>query len=254
MHMRSSFAVIFCLLFCSAVGLRAQFSAPGSGGDSGRSADQERRARLSTMEAGPFARKPASFNTATLQPLEIPEDPTVLDQVGNFFKGLVGGIRIGGKNLGPSKNTITLDPPDFSVRDRREVESKFSILNRRKDVTELQFPNEQRIDLTVAKPDGEVIERWSEDRSFATQEGFVVINPNERIEYTEKLPTRDLQAGTTYTVRGEIKEYPEYEATTEVTPTNEAPRAAAPVVGPNSGDASITPAPVRRKPLRTPTF
>jgi len=46
-----------------------------------------------------------------------------------------------------------------------------------------------------------VIDRWSDDRAFQPEEGIVVINPRERIEYQEKIPTREMKAGESYRVQ-----------------------------------------------------
>ena len=62
------------------------------------------------------------------------------------------------------------------------------------------------------------MEKWSDDRSFSDQEGVVIINPKERIQYTEKVATREMKAGNSYTVKAEAVGYPEYTVEKTVVP------------------------------------
>ncbi len=63
-----------------------------------------------------------------------------------------------------------------------------------------------------------VIDRWSDDRSFQPQEGIVVINPNERIEYREKISTRDMKQGQAYEVEAMLKTDPDFRLQKPLTP------------------------------------
>jgi hypothetical protein len=63
----------------------------------------------------------------------------------------------------------------------------------------LQFPTDQRIELSLRSPDGASLFLWSEDRLFADTPSAVLINPGERLEYRVTVPTRDMVAGHQYT-------------------------------------------------------
>ena len=56
------------------------------------------------------------------------------------------------------------------------------------------------------------------DRSFQPQEGIVVINPNERIEYREKISTRDMKHGQAYEVEAMLKTDPDFRLQKPLTP------------------------------------
>ena len=65
---------------------------------------------------------------------------------------------------------------------------------------------------------GNVINRWSQDRAFDPNEGFVEINPAEFIVYSEKVPTSAMKAGETYTIEASLAGQDGYITSTTVTP------------------------------------
>jgi hypothetical protein len=92
------------------------------------------------------------------------------------------------------------------------------VRNNSKELTRLEFPTTQHIEILARNASGSVVERWSDDRGFQSEEGIVVINPRERIEYQEKISTRELRAGQTYTVEATLKSQPDYPASQSVNP------------------------------------
>jgi hypothetical protein len=46
----------------------------------------------------------------------------------------------------------------------------------------------------------------------------VVLNPNERIEFIEKVSTRDMRAGETYTIEAKLATQPEFPVSQTVVP------------------------------------
>ena len=57
-----------------------------------------------------------------------------------------------------------------------------------------------------------------EDRLFLLQEGVVIVNPKERIEYSEKVATRDMKPLEPY-IKADVIGYPDYSAEATVTPS-----------------------------------
>ena len=47
----------------------------------------------------------------------------------------------------------------------------------------------------------------------------MIINPRERIEYSEKVATREMQPSETYTIKADVVGYPDYTADDGVTPS-----------------------------------
>lgn len=135
-----------------------------------------------------------------------------------FFTSMFSSIRIG--KLGNAKQDaeIAVDPTEFSLADRREVEATFLVRNNGKKILRLEYPTTQRVELQVLNGSGAVVERWSDDRAFSDEEGYVFINPGERIQYQEKIPTRDMQPGVYNEITGEVANHPDYSATRRFVP------------------------------------
>jgi hypothetical protein len=136
-----------------------------------------------------------------------------------FFTDMFASVRLG--RLRPEKTTQNLKivPQAFSLAERRELDSTYTVRNNTKKIIRLDFNTTQRIDILTSDPAGKVVEKWSEDRAFQLQEGVVIINPKERIEYSEKVATREMKPLEPYTIKAEIIGYPDYTATTTVTPS-----------------------------------
>lgn len=147
----------------------------------------------------------------------------------SFFTDMFANVRIGGDE-GRRSSQIAIDPEKFSLDDRREILVNYSVTNRTREITKLDFPNAQRIEITVTDPAGKVIERWSDDRFFGEVTGVVMINPEERIEYSERIPTREMQPGVTYVIEASVPNYPEFTRTAKVTPTGQMRTEIMPVV------------------------
>ncbi len=96
------------------------------------------------------------------------------------------------------------------MAERRELDAKYTVLNNTKKIIRLDFNTTQRIDILTFDPAGKVVEKWSEDRLFMLQEGVVIINPKERIEYSEKVATRDMKPSEPYTIKADVIGYPDY--------------------------------------------
>jgi hypothetical protein len=145
-------------------------------------------------------------------------DDSASAMFGKFFTEMFTSINL--RKLRGRKTTekLTIDPPSFSLSDRREVEGIYTLRNDTGKLIRLDYATSQRIDIVTRDENGNIIDRWSDDRAFQPQEGIVIINPKERIEYREKIPTRDMKPGQPYTILAEIVGYPEYNAAQPVTP------------------------------------
>jgi hypothetical protein len=68
---------------------------------------------------------------------------------------------------------------------------------------------EQRIEILLHDSAGNIVTRWSDNRAFAEQVASVLINPNEHIEYSETIATRDLAPNKVFTVEVTVPAFPE---------------------------------------------
>ncbi len=125
---------------------------------------------------------------------------SAVSQIKNFFGGMFSSVNLGPLKTPPTTEKLAVDPEKFSLEERRELNVTYTIRNNTKNITRLEYPSSQRIDIVTYDSKGNVIDRWSDDRAFQPEEGIVVINPKERIEYQEKIPTREMKAGETYKV------------------------------------------------------
>jgi hypothetical protein len=150
----------------------------------------------------------------------------------HFFTDMFGSVRLIKQH---ASSELKVDPASFSLDDRRELTVTFTVENRTNRLVKLDFPTSQRIEILVRDSSGKVIEKWSDDRAFQDVSGVVMINPGERIQYEEKIATRDMQPGQTYIVEASMANTPEFTKTAPVKPSGK-PRAAAP-------DPSLQPTP-----------
>lgn len=136
-----------------------------------------------------------------------------------FFTDMFASVRLG--RLRPEKTTqnLKIEPTEFSLAERRELDATYTVRNNTKKIIRLDFNTTQRVDILTFDPSGKVIEKWSEDRLFMLQEGVVIVNPKERIEYSEKVATREMKSTEPYTIKADIIGYPDYAAETTVTPS-----------------------------------
>jgi hypothetical protein len=135
-----------------------------------------------------------------------------------FFTDMFASLKFGRLRAEKTTQNLAVDPSEFSLSERRELDTTYTVRNNTKKMIRLDFNTTQRIDILTSDASGKAIEKWSEDRAFQLQEGIVIINPKERIEYSEKVATREMKPSETYTIKADVVGYPDYTATTTVTP------------------------------------
>ncbi len=190
--------------------------------------------------ASPFAEPPpdestpffvsAGVKAEAVQQTELRNSPSVgyprvkkgpdsmLGQMRNFFTGLVPPFKFGGERQSSESATLAVEPDDPVLKDQRELGVTYAVRNNSKELKRLEFDSSQHIEILVRNAEGKVIERWSDDRGIEKDEGIVVINPHERIEYQEKVSTRELRAGQVYALEAALKSQPDYSVSQPVTP------------------------------------
>ena len=145
-----------------------------------------------------------------------PPRPPVQQQIKKFFHGMFGSGRAGKREAAPMK--LTLSPSSFSLAQTSEIDVTLKLSNARKHELELLYPDNQRLEILTKDSSGSVINRWSQDRAFEHTEGFVAVNPEEFISYTEKISTTGMKAGQTYTIEVSLANQQGFVATATVTP------------------------------------
>ena len=143
---------------------------------------------------------------------------SVLARIKGFFGGMFSSVNFGPIRTPPTTEKLEVEPARFSLQDRREVNVTYTIRNNTKQISRLEYPTTQRIDILTYDPKGIVIDRWSDDRAFQPEDGIVVINPKERIEYQEKIPTREMKAGESYRVETFTTSTEKFQSEKTITP------------------------------------
>lgn len=164
------------------------------------------RAAFFNTEAG---RQVADQRRVAVYPNTAGND-TVSHTVGQFVRGLTKSIRIFPEKPARMTSLTVLPGPTFSLEDRREIAATLTITNHGNKLLALEFPTNQRFEFVILDDLGVEIARWSEDRNFTDEAGVIMVNPEERIQYTASLPTRDMVAGQNYTLRASIAGHPDF--------------------------------------------
>ena len=146
-----------------------------------------------------------------------PPHPPVQQQVKKFFTGMFSSVKFN-KNADILPMILTVEPTDFSLAERSEIDVTLKVSNPERDTISLIYPTDQRLEILTKDALGNVIGRWSEDRNFDPMEGFVAINTGEFVSYFEKIPTKGMKAGETYTIEASLATQAGYTTNVQVTP------------------------------------
>jgi hypothetical protein len=107
---------------------------------------------------------------------------------------------------------VELPEGPIKLSEMRQLPVHITLTNRGDRAVELSFPGEQRVEILLRDSAGRVVTRWSENRAFENQPGNLLINPNEHVEYSETIATRELAPGKVFTVEVTVPAYPELDA------------------------------------------
>ena len=99
---------------------------------------------------------------------------------------------------------IKSSPDPIKLGETREINVTLVLRNTSKiAANNLKFATSQLIEILLRDPDtGKVVSQWSTDRSFTPDSRYLVIDPQERLEYNEPITTRELKAGKAYNLEG----------------------------------------------------
>ena len=130
--------------------------------------------RFAMSQEGQELLKPSTVATFP-KSKDSPDSVTVIFT--KFFTDMFASVKLG--RMRPEKTTqnIAVEPSEFSLAERRELDATYTVRNNTKKLIRLDFNTTQRIDILTSDASGKVIEKWSEDRAFQFQEGIVIINP-----------------------------------------------------------------------------
>ena len=178
-----------------------------------------------------------AFCIAALAPLhgadDEPAKPGFFQRTWNATKGLgkktadVLTPRPRGKNGGETSSpaagkslvaSMKLEPAQVRLSEARVIEVTVSIVNHGKTAAHLDFPSSLRMDVVVKAEGGKVVSRWSDDQRIEKEPGILIINPNERLEYSAKISTREMTAGKPFEIEAYFPSFERLRASRTVVP------------------------------------
>lgn len=157
--------------------------------------DDAKRARITAPQRG-YPRLPAPEHTLEAR-------------LKDFYSGVVASIQ-GRSTQSREIASLSITPEAPVLGETRELALTYIVRNTGKQMTRLEFPSSQRLEIITRNASGSVIERWSDDRAIQPIAGIVVINPDERIEFKEQVSTRDMRTGQTYSVEASLATEPNF--------------------------------------------
>jgi hypothetical protein len=104
---------------------------------------------------------------------------------------------------------LEIVPQPLKLSEVRQLSVKFTATNTGKKAVNMDFPNEQRIEIYLLNSADVVLTKWSENRVFKDKPSTLLINPQEQIEYNEKISTRELAPDKVYSIEVFFPKYPE---------------------------------------------
>lgn len=151
----------------------------------------------------------------TATPTPKPSPPPRSQKRGWFSRVLhpFSSRRVAPEYKNPKLRGLVLDlqisPQTVKLSEVRQLEVKLTLINQGKGTVDLDFANDQRIEIFLMDSAEIILTRWSDNHAVTAKPGTLLINPGERIEYNETIATRDLTPNKVFIVEVFFPKYPE---------------------------------------------
>jgi Intracellular proteinase inhibitor len=107
---------------------------------------------------------------------------------------------------------LEVSPQTVKLSETRQIGIKVRLSNESKKAIQLDFPNDQRIEIYLRNSGEVVLTKWSDNHAISDTPGVVLINPKEHIEYNESISTRELSSDKVFIAEVFFPKYPELHA------------------------------------------
>src|SRR5207244_4506780 len=104
---------------------------------------------------------------------------------------------------------LQIAPQTVKLSEVRQLEIKVTLTNLSKRPVPLDFPTNQRIEIYLRNSAGDILTKWSDNHAIAEKPGTILVNPQERIEYSETISTRELTPNKVFIAEVFFPQYPE---------------------------------------------
>ena len=104
---------------------------------------------------------------------------------------------------------LQIVPQTVKLSEVRQLGVKVTLANLSKRPVALDFPTNQRIEIYLKDSGGDILAKWSDNHAITEKPGTIVVNPQERIEYSETISTRELTPNKVFIAEVFFPQYPE---------------------------------------------
>jgi len=104
---------------------------------------------------------------------------------------------------------LQISPQTVKLSEVRQLGVKATLANLSKRPVGLDFSTNQRIEIYLMDSAGAILAKWSDNHAIAEKPGTILINPQERIEYSETIATRELTPNKVFIAEVFFPQYPE---------------------------------------------
>src|SRR6266705_3748745 len=104
---------------------------------------------------------------------------------------------------------LQITPQTVKLSEVRQLGIKVTLANLSKRPVALDFPTNQRIEIYLRNSAGDILVKWSDNHAITEKPGTILVNPQERIEYSETISTRELTPNKVFIAEVFFPQYPE---------------------------------------------
>ena len=107
---------------------------------------------------------------------------------------------------------VQVSPQPIKLSEVRQLEVKTTLKNSGKGAVTLDFLTDQRIEIFLTNSEGALLTKWSDNHAITEKPGTVTVNPQEFVEYNERIATRELTPNKVFIAEVFYPKYPELRA------------------------------------------
>src|SRR6184192_1645461 len=104
---------------------------------------------------------------------------------------------------------LQITPQTVKLSEVRQLGIKVTLANLSKRPVALDFLTNQRIEIYLINSAGDILAKWSDNHAIAEKPAAILVNPQERIEYSETISTRELTPNKVFIAEVFFPQYPE---------------------------------------------
>src|SRR5438128_10363858 len=104
---------------------------------------------------------------------------------------------------------LQITPKTVKLSEIHQLGIKVTLGNLSKRPVALDFPTNQRIEIYLINSAGDILTKWSDNHAIADKPATILVNPQERIEYSETISTRELTPNKVFIAEVFFPQYPE---------------------------------------------